>query len=361
LTSRTSLAAIMVVGALAGLASQALPPAPTNLRIVTGKTPKPPAPPSCVVVPPATGKPAHAYFESLVRRPEHSCNWSLRDQAQLNSLTNDPVSQFFTYSPLTDSYQQKQDAAKFFVPAGRPSASIPGTQQLKMYLPAIESGSILITWDWYWGPEFRENRGAMRNYKSWQVQMGGHGWWTLMANLNAQGAGEVANTSDEFRSGLRALGMVRSEKVSPAGPGTPSQYPDQTYAQFHSRWTRYWVEVKLLQPPSAFKEWSNAYLGGAPLPNNTDDPEGRWHMVSLWSADEHRPAQRLLYRIPMNWQASKWEPRVNMFKFEMNSSQAEGFVGPWVGYGRNVAILHNYPLPSTSNPESDPIFERPQR
>jgi hypothetical protein len=196
----------------------------------------------------------------------------------------------------------------------------------------------------------------------WQAQMDGHGWWTLMANLSkADAAGEVAKTSDEFRSGPRAEGMVRSEKVSPAGPGTPSQYPHESYPQYDSRWTRYWIEVKLLQPPSAFKEWSSAYLNGAPLPGNADDPEGRWHMVSLWSADEQRPAQRLLYRVPMNWQAPKWDPRLSTFRFEMNSSQSEGFIGPWIGYGRNVVVLHNYPLPATSNPESDPIFERPQR
>jgi hypothetical protein len=362
----TLITAALVVASFGLITAQGIPSAPRNLRIVTGGGGggggNNPGPPPCVV--PAARGGAHAYFDALVRRAEHSCNWSLRDQAQLDALTNDNVSTFFTYSPATDSYPQAQDAAKFLVPAGRASASIPGTQQLKMGLPRIDSGTVLITWDWYWGPEFRSKRGDMRNYKAWQLMIDGHAWWTLMTNLSQAGgdANEVTKTSDEFRPGTRADGMIRNEKVLPSGPGTPTQYPNETYPQYHSRWTRYWVEVKLLQPPSAFREWSDAYLGGAPLRGNSDDPSGRWHMVSLWSADENRNAQRLLYRVPMNWDAATGrQPHVSMFRFEMNSSQETGFIGPFVGYGRNVVVLHNYTLPAT-NPETDAfLFQRPTR
>jgi hypothetical protein len=179
----------------------------------------------------------------------------------------------------------------------------------------------------------------------------------------------VTKVSDEFGPGTLANAMTRGERVSPSGPGTPSQYPSQTYPQYHGRWVRYWLEVKLLQPPSAFTDWSAAYCnptvctgnGGREIGPNPGEPQGRWHMVSLWTADEQRGVQRLLYKVPMNWKSELGRgPHLTRFDFEVNTSQSTGFIGPFVGYGRNVVVLRNYPLPAV--PESDTtLFQRPRR
>jgi hypothetical protein len=207
----------------------------------------------------------------------------------------------------------------------------------------------------------------VNHYKMFQVQVGGHAWWTLMSGLawaSKTDARQVGMANDQFGSGGLADGVIKRGPWTPAGPGTPDQTnkSGSQHPQHHSVWTRYWIEVKMLQPPSAFTEWSDEYLGGAPLGANPDDPEGRWHMVSLWMADENRAPRRLLYRVPINWNAAQgWEPQLTLFRFEMNTSQPpDSLVGPLIGYGRNTVLLHNYALPAV--PETDAfIFQRPRR
>lgn len=360
ITAAVLFASLSIVAAQRGL------PAPRNLRIL-GDEPPAPAPPPCAL--PATGGGPHAYFDSLVRRSEHLCNWSLRSQAQLDAMTADKRSTFFTYDPRNDSYPSAQDAAKFFrPPAENGGASIPGKQRLFMFLPRLDTGSIILTWDWYWGPEFRYNHGTVWHWKAFHLMIAGHPWWTLMHNLDpsfsSPDPNEVAKVTDEIGGGLRANGIVTTERVTPSGPGTPPQRPTyrEAYAQYHSRWTRYWIEIRLAQSPSAFTDWSDAYLGGAPLGGNAQDAQGRWHMVSLWSADENRDVQRLLYRVPVNWvgAAQQRDPYISRFEFQMNSSK-RGLTGPLIGYARNVVLLHNYKLAS-ANPEADTfLFQRPRR
>ena len=119
------IAAAVAFGTCISLAA-AQPVPPRNLRLGSG--PKPVPPPECQT--PPAGGPSHAYFDALVKRSEHLCNWSLRSQAQLNSLVADPVAAHFTYDPLNDTYADRQDAAKFVRTDGG-SASIPGTQKMK--------------------------------------------------------------------------------------------------------------------------------------------------------------------------------------------------------------------------------------
>jgi hypothetical protein len=84
-------------------------------------------------------------------------------------------------------------------------------------------------------------------------------------------------------------------------------------------------------------------------------------MISMWTADENRPVRRLLYRVPINWNGVLWDPIVDMFKFEMNTSQPPGsLIGPLVGYGRNVVLLHNYNLPNVAETDKV-IFRQPVR
>ena len=357
-TIRTALALGALATSLSLVAAQ-IPAPPKNLRldVEVDEPPivKPPAPKACEI--PPVGGAQHAYFDSLVRRSEHFCNYSLRSQAQLNALVADPVATYFSYDPAADRYADKQDAAKLVRPEGG-SSSVPGTQQLRFPIGSSLKGSVLITWDWWWGPEFQTNRGDVNHYKMFQMMIDGHGWWTMMANLawaDLTNPGEVTKVSDEFRSGSLAEGMQRGSPWTPGGPETPDQRnrSGSQYFQKSGTWTRYWVEVNMLQPPSAFSDWSKEYLGGRTLSPNPGDPEGRWHMVSLWTADENRPPHRLLYRVPIDWNSGLgWKPHVSLFRFELNTSQPPlSLKGPFIGYGRNVVILQNYKLPAGA--ESD--------
>jgi hypothetical protein len=367
-----AVAALAVAFVTVTIAQTQAPAPPKNLRIIAGGSPVPapaptptPPPPTPCATPQATGKSAHAYFEAITSRAEHLCNFSLRSQAQLNSLVADPSSTYFTYDPASDTYAGKQDAAKFYVgtPAqtGRTSASIPTKQQVRIPIQPLSGGSLMITWDWYWGPEFLTQRGAMNHYKAFHVILGGHALWTLMHSPAWADSGDIGKVWDSFVTPSGPPnGLVSREPWTPCGEGCPDQRKgsgEQVGIKANT-WMRYWLEIKMFQPPSAFVEWTR--VTGQTLQPNPSDPQGRWHMASLWFADETRAPQRLLYRIPVGW-LDTWNPAISRFDFEMNTSQSTGFIGPWTGYGRNVVILQDYQLPA-SRPEADTvIFQRPVR
>ena len=90
-------------------------------------------------------------------------------------------------------------------------------------------------------------------------------------------------------------------------------------------------------PGSAFTEWSQVALNGAPL-------TGPWDMVSLWIADEQRDPVRVLYRVP----APRADPMLVEFRVALNTStnnrRRPGTVGTLIAYARNIVVLHNAEL-----------------
>lgn len=358
MNSRYSIAtALLAIASLALVSAQGVPSAPRNLRIVA-KNSSGPKVPECVVAP--GGGAQHAYFDSLVALPQHHCNWSLRSQEQLDSLTNLRASSYFRYSPATDNYPTPQDAAKFYKPVddqiGKESDSIPGNQQLKMPI-GISDGSVLITWDFWYGPEFRTNIGAIANYKMFQVRQGASNrWWTILNRWTlASGNGEVSrisNSMDGVNSSNWPAGMSQFKPFTPGGAGAVA--PEE-FSTYYGRWTRYWLEIRLNQPHTAFGEWMSQNSKG--VTGTPAQLSGTWHMLSLWVADEQRAPQRVLYRVP--WTMVGANNSIGSFDFELNTSSAPpGQTGPLVGYGRNVVVLRNYQLPAV--PETDTrIFVRP--
>jgi hypothetical protein len=187
----------------------------------------------------------------------------------------------------------------------------------------------------------------------------------------------VSALSNECRSGQpdpEGHLAINGDQVYPQGAGTYGpggtkenpvyyEYPgaNNGYRLKHSVWSRRWVELRMGLPHTAFTEWNSEY--GVTLTANSNDPNGgRWNMISLWAWDEVRGLQRVLYRVPMNWAADPTKlnrtPFMNFFRFEFNSSKS-GFIGPFIGYGRNVVILKNYMLPDT-DPEDDTFIFRQQ-
>lgn len=310
---------------------------------------------------------AHDYFASLQALPEHYNSWSARDQAQLDVVVNNGSvgSLVFTFDPDNDTHPEKQDACRLYKDTA--SRSVPGTQQLWFRAnPVITTGSVIVTWDWYWTQDWMgtANRGTVNNYKSWQFMIDNDGYWTLM-NVFTIGQGQdptcVSGIWDEFRSYGRPDGMIRNESVLPSGEGTYVQYPNsaEKYKQFPSRWIRYWIEYKFNLAPSAFTEWADDYNGGVEIGPNPNDPSGNWNMVSLWSSDEVRGLQRCLYKVPMNWRAPLADNRFTAFRWEFNVSSGT-LANPLVAYGRNVVFLKDYELPAV--PEEDTfLFQQPVR
>jgi hypothetical protein len=231
--------AILAIASLSLIHSQGSPPAPENLRFVKNGDVVRPEP--CVV--PPKGGPSHAYFDSLVGLPQHLCNWSLRDQARLNAITNSGVSDYFTYAPSLDSHPFKQDGAKFFKPVddqiGTRSDSIPGNKQLKMPIKILD-GSVLITWDFWYGHEFIANRGTVGGYKIWQHRQNRAGrWWSHTVRFTeAEEPGEVGRSFDTLSVGqLNIPGVTKDEPYTPTGAGAKA---GRTYGVYAGRWTRYW-------------------------------------------------------------------------------------------------------------------------
>src|SRR5262245_17163659 len=107
----------------------------------------------------AEGDP-HAYFEALTKRPDLWKAYSLRSQDELmryRQKTKEPM--MVTYDPANDSYPLRQDAAKVV---------ITGTSlQNQVHLPiGVTGGSVLLTWDAWWGKEYMTSRGALNFHKA---------------------------------------------------------------------------------------------------------------------------------------------------------------------------------------------------
>jgi hypothetical protein len=302
----------------------------------------------------------------------------LRDQAQLDNLTATYPSTYFTYEypsadpskcnsgTCEDDYHDVRDGAKLFRSHLQNGASIPIQQQLRPRFATPATGTVLLTWDWYWGVEFHRN-GVLKRYKTFQPMLGNLGWWTVAVDMEGKIPGNAAGYHEvTVRMQDRPAGMTSSDPYKPTGLGAA---PSNTYTLLHGKWMRYWIEIKYLQAPSAFTEWNQAYGVTVGLNPNEDtdadgtveEGEGRWHMASVWVADETRDVQRVLYRVPV-WFIGAGAHRLTAFHYEMNSS-AEGKVltQPLIGYARNFVVLSDYPLPA-KDPESDRfLFQRPVR
>jgi hypothetical protein len=361
--SKLTATALVALASIGLMQAQGKPATPTGLRLAGGGGSKPAIDPESIPPAPCGGScNQHAYFNSLVTLPQRYRAYHLRAQSQLDVLTNAGVSNYFRYVYGADPHPMSQDAAKFYKPTddqiGTESDSVPGNQQLRMPI-GLSSGTLLITWDFFYGPEFRTNIGTILNYKTFQIRQGVDGrWWTHVNRwVRAESPAEVSRVVQAMTGGSENAppGFTRTQPgLEPEGPGTAGY---ESYPIHHSKWTRYWVEIRLNQPDSQFLEWKALQSPG--FNGNSVNLSGAYHMLSMWVADEHRGPTRLLYRVPW-FMAASANSSIGSFDFEFNTSSVPGGqAGPLIGYGRNVVVLHNYPLPAV--PESDGrIFVRPQ-
>jgi PKD repeat protein len=285
---------------------------------------------------------------------------SLRNQVELNDLTKDGLSMRYTYDFASDPYPAKQDAAKLIFPTDQ--ANIGGGQKLVFPVHQI-AGTILVTWDYWFGPEWQsvENGGNLTNaayqHKEFHCAFDEDG-------ADFQGSIFFETQTRYQFSTAGNVGVVR-HRIYPAfvagatdnngAPGGPGIEPPNTVFLPHSTWMRYVQEIRLNQDASQFPEWEAQT--GVPL-----DP-GLYHMCSSWILTPTSGPLRILYKIPINRYKSgnpaKIYNGISAFWFQHNTSSPVGLLSaPAISYGRDVVVLKNYVLPAV--PEDDTlIFERP--
>lgn len=336
--------------------------APTNVRIGTGS-------------PPSTGNP-HAHFEALAARPDCLRSYSMRSQAQLNSLVKQPPSIFWAYDPANDTHPLKQDACKMWKPPRKDFRSWPALVNhphptinsiddsgdesvfLPLRLPIqVSGGSLTLTWDFWWGHEFQSHRGTVNAWKAFFLMThptspSGDGSKVFELLHEVLGSaildpakGDISiHHSDMGENNGRAPGVIDDDPFHPTGLGAA---PLRTFRTLGDRWTRYLFELQMNVAGSAFVEWQA--LTGHDLTGGTYD------RASLWIWDETRDPTRVIYRVPV----VRDYPYLNTFRFAFDTSthnlDGGGLTGPILAYARNVVALTN----ATVN-EGDPLlFARP--
>jgi hypothetical protein len=324
----------------------------TMLVLTLGAVSLPPAAASCSASD-SSGQGAHAYFARLAARPECVAAYSLRDTGQLAKYRHGPkaLGQRVTYEPEKDNDPRRQDAAKIVVPAGEPSLRA----TVRLPIGTSDGTTTLVTWDAWFGSEFRFEKTGINNYKNFQFASPDRTWFevkTRFARVESREARRAMRTPNPKRGGRRN----QSEPAQPApetarpnaSPGADGQHheigevdaraymkvgPNVTNrgsvapkaGSFTIRgetWTRYWVLIE----------------------QRGDD----WDPVSLWVADENNNPVQILDKRLLSVNGS-----VNTFWLEYNTStNARQGLPERVAYARNVVVLRNVK-------DVAPLLERP--
>jgi hypothetical protein len=257
----------------------------------------------------------------------------------------------------------------------RCSDSIPGNQQIKIPVPAAYSdGNIVMVWDWFSPPEWRTTYGTMGQFKFFQIRSGATlaeraRWGTIRwrwSDADPSDPTMLGSDDQPWDSAGTSPGSTPEQFIDPTGLGAELA---KTWQYKHSMWIRMIVELKLQQEPEVFTEYASMVCTGvatAACPNGTvikdnpSDPQGQWHMVSMWYLDESGRRATILYRVPITTPAAQW-PYVTSFDYELNTSEAApSRNADWTGWTRNVIFLRNYTIPNS--PFTDTVlFQNPIR
>jgi hypothetical protein len=266
------------------------------------------------------------YFDALVARGDLWKAYSLRDAAQLQSRNNggyagngSPLA--VTYDPANDPDPRRQDAAKVVIPATL--NSLPN--QVRLPLGTQDGRSYLITWEAWYGAEFRYANTGIPNYKTFQFDS--------PRRLNADGSVDLGSANIWFEINNRwnnapndagvIGGRYYATASTPYGPGTTIEPLSPQLDNFTIKaqtWTRYWV---LLEQKVNGDSWTRA---------------------SLWIADPGRGPVQIFNRLAFTVLGG-----VDRFWLEFNTSTepvAPGR-GPLVAYVRNVVMLRDAPNPTS--------------
>jgi hypothetical protein len=323
-----------------GVAAQQLPAptSPTNVRLVQPPT--------------AT----HAYFTELSRRSGATV-YSLRDNAQLTLYSQRPRDTFYLWP--NDPDPRRQDAAKVVIPSDgtgiKSETNRNSLHQVRLPMPVMELGrSYLVTWDAWYGQEWRHTVSGIPAHKAFQFdgpdRLGGQAkiWWEVHhkyqpTGTDPPGAGDIARLSvRHYASPMRQIfdGTWVGVPVGPnVSSGSTSVTPATPYRQFNvrpERWVRHWQLIEYGMDPEPWRS----------------DPPGT--LMSLWVADEDRQPLQVYDRL----QVTLWPPGIRKFWIEFNTSTNEVKVGRpnLIAYVRNIVILKDVSFAGVSA-----LLERPVR
>jgi hypothetical protein len=327
--------------------TQVLAP-PSNLRLVS---------PLSEPAPPSDGT-AHTYFNSLTARSDHWRSYSLRDQEQLLRY-GPPNYQDINYIWPYDPDPRRQDAAKLVIPSDgsgvKSETNRNSIHQVRVPMGPMELGhTYLVTWDAWYGNEWREEISGIPAHKAFQFdgpdRLGGLAkiWWEIHHAYKSVSAypvasNEVARLSvRHYASKMRQLEDGTWVGV-PVGPnvtsGSTSDTPITPYHQINvkpERWVRHWQLIEYGMDP---ENWRS-------------NPPGT--LMSLWVADEDRSPVQVYNRL----QVTLYPPGVREFWIEFNTStnEVKARRPDLVAYFRNVVILKDVGF--TNVPK---VFQRPLR
>jgi hypothetical protein len=276
---------------------------------------------------------SHAYFEALIGRPDCVRAYSLRDQAQLDSIqtganplrkqagansgkkrrtagptngqTDPPVQQQSTIplvrkQPIT--YDATMDAARVTI-----NAPVTSDSQQKFIPVQVSGGSLLLTWDFRFDQNFAWHKGYVKVHKAWRLDPGP---W-LAFKTDYQRAAQVRGLAEFFMS----LPTPRF-----LAPGTTRESREI----LHPRLTEFYIEADT---------WTRAWLF-------VEDLDRPVCYVSVWIGDERRDPVQLYNRLAMVPPPGG----VDRFRIEFDTSgdraQNPNEMHSW---NRNVVVLHNVP------------------
>jgi hypothetical protein len=320
--------------------------------------------------------------------------WSLRNQTSIDSARDADCigDNHWNYVFGSDAYVDPQNAMKAIIPLTHS-----GTHQLQFSMPATyTTGKLMMTWDFWWGGEFSggaANTAVKANFQHKVFNLRDYTsspgiWFEPNHRYNTTVAdGDVAKYE------LRAYGINGSIAAmlgitdTDADPYTPTglgaELSNTVWAKAY-KWHRYWIEVNLDQPGTAFTDWSTHANGGVdiatwPIVDSTagtpttvnmtgahNSPVGEvfkvtitgnatlngsytatavdadtftipvttgagssggtvsrhFHMLSMWVADEDRDPVKVLDRVPTMIRLNPGTGRISRLDFEFNTSSA---------------------------------------
>ncbi|HUE86425.1 MAG TPA: hypothetical protein VMO26_10135 [Vicinamibacterales bacterium] len=334
-----------------------LPVLASALVLVTAPSAQRPAS-GCSSAAPNSGQaallPSHAYFVELVARPDCMAAFSLRDSDQLARFTHGPksVSQRITYDPASDPDPRRQDAAKVLIPAG--DVSLRST--IRLPIGTTDGTATLITWDAWFGAEFRHANTGIANYKNFQFASPAKRIWFEVRTRFAQA--EAPSTRRAVREARGRKGQVAGRPATPGTEGAKPMTPQLPSASSGERVAIGVVDARAYGGGGA-AFGPNVVSGGSLSPKAgsftiraetwtrywvlIEQRANDWDLVSLWVSDENTDPVLIIDRRQLSVRGS-----VDEFWLQYNTStqRTEG-LGQRVGYARNVVMLRNVPDVST--------------
>ncbi len=278
--------------------------------------------------PPPSGGSTHSYFNNLAARPDKLAVYSLRDPAQLQTRANGgyancnscPLDVTYTYP--NDPDPRRQDAAKIVVESSKNSLR----NQLRLPIPS-HSNSVLVTWDAWWGDEFRYQNSGIPTYKAWQLSSGGSIWTEPRSRFSLAPSNKIAMVDLRYY-GSPGPGSIKGTTFNGINYGDQALGPMVgEFAISPETWTRYWALLTYT---------------------------GTWTEFSLWVADVNTGPVQILDRelVTERYSGATWD--YLWVEFNTSTNTIKPGRGDLVAYARNVVMLQGISYQSTLN-----LLQRP--